>query len=128
MDAAVRDAVRQRAMSRCEYCHAPEGARSRLRFHTEHIVARQHGGGDALENLALACHLCNAQKGPNLSGIDPGTATLVPLFHPRRDRWEDHFTESVGEILGLTPAGRATVAVLGMNHPARIALRLGADD
>jgi hypothetical protein len=128
MDAAVREAVRRRAGSRCEYCRAVEGSASRLRFHIEHITARQHRGGDDLGNLALACHLCNAHKGPNLSGIDPVTATHVPLFHPRSDRWEEHFTESAGEILGLTPVGRATVAVLDMNHPARIALRLGIDE
>lgn len=29
----------------------------------EHIVPRVHGGTDALENLAIACARCNAQKG-----------------------------------------------------------------
>ena len=92
MDAATRELVRDRAGNRCEYCGAVEGLRARIRFHVEHIVARQHGGGDALENLALACHLCNAHKGPNLSGIDAATERLAPLFHPRRDRWAEHFT------------------------------------
>ena len=95
----------------------------RLRFHVEHIVARQHDGGDSLENLALACHLCNAHKGPNLAGIDHTMNALVPLFHPRRDRWDEHFVETGGVIAGTTPVGRATVAVLDINHPARVALR-----
>ena len=128
MDAATREAVRRRAGLRCEYCRAAEGLASRLRFHIEHITARQHRGSDALENLALACQLCNAHKGPNLSGIDPSTGFVVLLFHPRTDRWEEHFAEVAGEILGLTPSGRATVAVLEMNHPARIALRLEGRD
>ncbi len=68
MDAATRELVRRRAGNQCEYCGMREGSRVRLRFHIEHIVARQHGGGDEQENLALACHLCNAHKGPNLSG------------------------------------------------------------
>lgn len=123
MDAVTRDAVRRRALARCEYCHAAEGSGPRLRFHIEHITARQHGGGDAIENLALACHLCNAHKGPNLSGIDPADGSVVLLFHPRRDHWEEHFAEAAGAILGLTPTGRGTVAVLDMNHPARVALR-----
>jgi 5-methylcytosine-specific restriction endonuclease McrA len=29
----------------------------------EHIVPRNHGGTDALENLAVACGRCNAEKG-----------------------------------------------------------------
>jgi hypothetical protein len=62
-----------------------------LQFHLEHIVARQHGGRTASENLAWACHRCNERKGPNLTGIDPDTSAVVPLFHPRRDRWEEHF-------------------------------------
>ena len=123
MDDGTRERVRKRAESRCEYCGAHEGRRARLRFHIEHIIARQHGGGDKLENLALACHLCNAHKGPNLTGIDPATGDIVPLFHPRRDRWTEHFANVAGEILAHTAIGRATIAVLDMNHPARIALR-----
>jgi len=29
----------------------------------EHIVPKNHGGTDALENLAIACARCNAEKG-----------------------------------------------------------------
>jgi 5-methylcytosine-specific restriction endonuclease McrA len=86
MDASTRELVRHRAGNRREYCGAVEGLPARIRFHVEHIVARQHGGGDSLENLALACHLCNAHKGPNLSGIDPATGRVAPLYHPRGER------------------------------------------
>lgn len=125
MDAATRELVRRRAENQCEYCRATEGPPSRLRFHVEHIVARKHKGSDLADNLALACHLCNGHKGPNLSGIDPQTGRLVPLFHPRNQRWPDHFVDVAGEILGLTEIGRATVYVLGMNHPARVVARRG---
>ena len=124
MDAETRESVRQRAGNRCEYCGVAEGLRARLRFHVEHIVARQHRGGDEPDNLALACHLCNAHKGPNLSGIDPESGETVPLFHPRRYRWDEHFEAVAGEIAGRTATGRATVAVLDMNHPAWVELRL----
>ena len=46
MDAALRDLVRERAGHRCEYCHLPKAAEPFFTYHIEHIVARQHGGGD----------------------------------------------------------------------------------
>ncbi len=87
MDAATSQLVRQRAGNRCEYCHLPQDF-SDLRFHVEHIVPRQHRGADNLDNLALACPECNLHKGTNLTGIDPDTNQVTPLFHPRRDKWE----------------------------------------
>jgi hypothetical protein len=82
MDKGASDFVRQRAGNRCEYCGLPQDA-SALRFHIEHIIARQHGGNDDTMNLALACPECNYQKGTNLSGIDPDTGKTTLLFHPR---------------------------------------------
>lgn len=128
MDRALRDAVRRRADHRCEYCrlrevHDPRARR--YRFHVEHVIARQHGGSDDDANLALACHYCNLRKGPNLSGLDPDGdgETLVPLFHPRRDVWSNHFRHDGAHILGLSPTGRATVWVLQMNGSRRVELR-----
>jgi 5-methylcytosine-specific restriction endonuclease McrA len=89
MDATKREFVRSRAGGRCEYFRRQE--HSDLRHHIEHIIARQHGGCDDAENLALACHRCNLHKGTNLTGLDPQTGELTPLFHPRRDQWQDHF-------------------------------------
>ena len=62
-----------------------------MAHHVEHIVAKQHGGHDHLDNLALACHRCNLRKGTNLTGIDPLGGDMVGLFHPRRDRLAEHF-------------------------------------
>ena len=59
IDAAVRRRVRERAGERCEYCRLRAEQDRFHPFHIEHIVARQHRGGDDLENLALACHQCN---------------------------------------------------------------------
>jgi hypothetical protein len=41
----------------------------------------------------------------------------VLLFHPRRDRWEDHFRfdRETGEMHGRTSTGRATVTRLKIN-------------
>jgi hypothetical protein len=48
---------------------------------------------------------------------------LVPLFHPRRDRWAEHFLFRGVHIEGLTSIGRATVDVLAMNDARRLELR-----
>src|ERR1700733_5146501 len=122
MDAATRDLVRQRAGDRCEYCRLHQEY-SGLRHHIEHITARQHGGSDDLDNLALACHRCNLHKGPNLSAVDPLTDSVAILFHPRRDRWSEHFAFRGKYIEGLTPSGRATAEVLALNDPCRLELR-----
>jgi 5-methylcytosine-specific restriction endonuclease McrA len=122
MDAATSHLVRQRAGNRCEYCHLPQ-AFSGLRFHVEHIIARQHGGADNSDNLALACPECNLHKGTNLTGIDPDTSKVTPLFHPRRERWEDHFALADGRIAGKTPTGRTTAWLLEMSIGENLRLR-----
>jgi hypothetical protein len=123
MDAATRTAVWRRADSRCEYCRLHQTGDPFFTFHVEHIIARQHGGPDDLDNLALACHWCNLHKGPNLSGIDPQSGRLVPLFHPRRQRWGRHFRWDGPRAVGRTRSGRATVAVLNVNADVRVVLR-----
>lgn len=123
VSAATRQAVEIRAALRCEYCQLRQQAEPFFRFHVEHIVPRKHGGGDSLENLALSCHHCNRHKGPNLSGVDPTTKDVVPLFHPRSDSWSVHFQDREGVIIGLTAEGRASVVTLRMNEPVRVELR-----
>jgi hypothetical protein len=122
MDAATRDLVRRRAAERCEYCRLHQ-ENSELAHHVEHIVAKQHGGSDDPNNLALACHRCNLHKGPNLTGIDPQTGEAAPLFHPRRDLWFEHFVFTGARIEGISPTGRATVQVLAMNDARRLEVR-----
>ena len=89
----------------------------------EHVIAKQHGGTDAPENLCLACDRCNAYKGPNLAAIDPDSGAVVTLFHPRRDQWHEHFALRGAEVVGLSPSGRATVRLLHMNDNWRLSLR-----
>ncbi len=123
MDAHLRQLVRQRAGDRCEYCGLRQEHDQFHRFHVEHIMARQHGGRDDPENLALACHQCNLHKGPNLSGLDPDSNRMTRLFHPRRDRWTEHFAQEGARIVGLTAVGRATAWLLEMNSEERVELR-----
>jgi hypothetical protein len=123
MDEDLRTAVRERAQDCCEYCLLREEHAAVAPFHVEHIVAKQHGGGDELRNLALACHWCNLFKGPNLGGVDPKTRKKVWLFNPRRHKWARHFRWIGPVIVGRTAMGRATVAVLQMNDEDRLDLR-----
>lgn len=122
MTADVHRRVRQRAEARCEYCDLPQ-RHSLLSFHVEHIIPRQHGGETTMENLALACPHCNLCKGPNLTGIDPDTGEISPLFHPRRDVWKANSRRARDRIAGRTAVGRATVAVLDMNSEDQLRLR-----
>ncbi len=123
MDPHLRQLVVRRAKDRCEYCRIAQNLVPFQRFHVEHIVAKQHGGGEDSGNLCLACHRCNGYKGPNLAAIDPDTGEVVSLFHPRHDSWHEHFTFRGAEIVGLTPTGRATLRLLKMNDYWRVLLR-----
>jgi len=122
MDALQRAFVRQRAGERCEYCLIRQ-EHAETTHHVEHIVAKQHGGGDDPANLAIACIHCNSHKGPNLTGIDPDSGEVVRLFNPREAAWEEHFALRGALLVGLTPSGRAAVHVLAMNHELRLNVR-----
>lgn len=91
MDEAIRNFVRNRAGSCCEYCGLDQEALAWVSFTLDHIRAKQHGGSDDAENLAFACVHCNLHKGPNLTGIDPETDQMARLFDPRRDDRSEHF-------------------------------------
>jgi hypothetical protein len=124
MDRQTRQIVRDRAGNRCEYCQLPQHLSPIAQLQIEHIVPRKHGGGDHLDNLALACIDCNLAKSSNLSGIDPSSGQLVPLFNPRTQRWNEHFSHSGTLIMPLTPVGQVTVSVLNMNDAERQHVRL----
>ncbi len=123
MEKEVRERVRRRARDRCEYCGLPQQHVPLAAFHVEHVTAKQHGGSDDEDNLCLACDHCNYHKGPNLSGIDPESGKVVLLFHPRRQKWDRHFRWNGARLVGLTRAGRATIAVLAINAAEPVALR-----
>jgi len=123
MAGVTREFVAERARHRCEYCHLPEAADPHQAFHLEHVVPRQHGGDDDAENLAWSCSRCNRRKGTNLTTIDPASGSIVVLFHPRQDIWEEHFALREARIFGLSSTGRATAKLLDMNSLHRLQLR-----
>jgi hypothetical protein len=114
--------VRRRAGTRCEYCRLPELAGT-LRHAIDHVIARQHHGSDDPSNLALCCIRCNLAKGPNIAGLDPVGLALTRLFNPRSDAWSKHFRYEGPVLIGLTPEGRTTADLLGVNAPVRLRAR-----
>ena len=75
---------------------------------------------DDPDNLAVACYQCNiVGKRAQTRGVDPLSGVEVALFHPRRQRWADHFAWSTDylTLTGKTPTGWATIAALRLNGP-----------
>jgi hypothetical protein len=105
---------------------------TRSAFEVDHIIpvgrwreyldgklhGREHYGSrepDHLDNFAWSCSHCNGSKGERVVGRS--NRRLHPLFHPRRDTWEEHFLLRDGYlfIVGVTDIGCATESVLGFN-------------
>jgi len=121
---AERILVTERARARCEYCRAPQVITGTA-YHIEHIIPLAQDGADDPSNYALCCITCNGHKADHITGVDLETGNTVPLFNPRRDRWERHFRfsrESL-EIQGITQKGRATAERLQMNERKQIEAR-----
>jgi hypothetical protein len=111
-----------RAADRCEYCRMHQSLQGAT-FHVEHILPASADGSDDPDNLCLACPGCNLHKSDRTTAADPDAGVAVPLFHPRRERWGDHFTWDGVRVVGLTPTGRATVAALDLNAARRLRIR-----
>lgn len=117
--ANLRRIVIDRAQGCCEYCLLHQDDTS-FTHPVDHIIAIKHGGETALENLALACIDCNRNKGADLTSLDPLSGAITPLYHPRKQRWHEHFALAGARIAALTEVGRATVALLRVNEPKRL--------
>ncbi len=122
MATALEQLVWRRANGRCEYCLLPQAV-APLPHQIDHIIAQKHRGPTVAANLALSCYFCNSYKGPNIAGIDPDTGRIVRLFNPRKDSRRRHFEWRGPRLVGLTRSGRATIAVLEINHPDAVAMR-----
>ncbi len=113
--AALRRQVAERDGWRYAYCRSPSivGVPTVI----EHITPLVAGGVSAPDNLCLSCYRCNEFKGPRQQAVDPRDGRLVPLFHPRQQRWADHFAwaDDGVTVEGLTPTGRATIVLLQLN-------------
>jgi len=94
-------------------------------FHVEHIIPIVFGGDNSLANLAYACGGCNFNKNTKTSAPNPETSEIIPLFHPRKDKWSDHFKwdDDFLQIIGITTIGKTTIRVLDMNRKGLVNLR-----
>jgi len=122
--ARQRAAIAACAGFACEYCRSQEAFATHP-FSVEHIVPRTRGGPTSPDNLALSCQGCNNFKYTRIEAIDPLTRKPAPLFHPRLQRWQDHFAWSADAtlVIGTTPCGRATVGALQLNRESVVNCR-----
>ncbi|MEL7356833.1 MAG: HNH endonuclease [Cyanobacteria bacterium J06560_6] len=124
ISAELRTRIRQQAGDRCGYCLSLQkyvwGT-----LEIEHIILKATGGSSREENLWMACRPCNSHKADRTHGTDPLTDKTVALYHPRQQRWAEHFawSDEGTHIIGLTPCGRATVKALQLNNPFAVAIR-----
>lgn len=56
-----------------------------------------------MNNLALARQGCNNHKYDRTTGRDPTSGQVVRLYHPRQDRWLEHFAWSPETVSTHTP-------------------------
>ena len=122
VSAKLQRLVRERAGDCCEYCQLPAEF-AWLPFQIDHIISEKLHGPTTAENLAWSCEFCNSPKGPLAAGYLAGKH--APLFHPRKDRWSDHFQWNGPLLVGKTDVGLATIDVLWINHPDRVNVRQG---
>jgi hypothetical protein len=101
----LRKRVAAQAGHRCGYCRTSSVLVGTL-FEIDHIVRNGH-------------------ESNRVAAVDPPTDETVRLFDPRHQTWSEHFawSEPGDEIVGLTPAGRATVAALQLNRSVLVYAR-----
>ncbi len=121
---ALRQRVEQQARRRCGYCLTTESTAG-TPMEIEHIVPESQGGATVEENLWLACSTCNRHKASRTTVVDPASGQRVPLFNPRAQVWEEHFSwgGSGTRIIGITAVGRATVEALKLNRAVLVKAR-----
>ncbi len=69
--------------------------------------------------------LGNALKYDKTEAHDSASGQIAPLYHPRRDSWNEHFawSDNFTLLIGITPTGRATVDALLLNRDGVVNLR-----
>jgi hypothetical protein len=122
--ARQKESLANQAGRCCEYCRAPSRY-SASPFSIDHVIPQARGGATVNDNLAYACQGCNSFKYTKTTAIDPISNVEVPLFHPRRQRWSEHFAWNADAtlIIGVTATGRATVEALRLNRQELVNLR-----
>lgn len=118
----LRLKVSERAEGRCEYCRMHEDDMF-LGFEVDHVIAVKHSGSSTFDNLAYCCPHCNQHKGSDIASYVKSTQTIVPLFNPRTQLWQNYFDHDLGKISGKNDIGKVTVNLLQMNAVDLLVLR-----
>jgi hypothetical protein len=112
----LRQLVTTRANMRCEYCRLSL-VNAYFAFHIDHIVSLKHGGLTIAKNLALACALCNLNKGSDIATFLTTSQVPTRFYNPQTDDWNAHFEVlSTGVLTPKTDIGEATIKILKLNH------------
>ncbi|AFY32971.1 HNH endonuclease [Calothrix sp. PCC 7507] len=85
-----KKAVAERVKGCCEYCRS-QACFAIQAFSVEHIIPRSQGGKTNLDNLALSCQGFNNHKYNKTEAKDLVSGNIVSLYHPRQQRWLEHF-------------------------------------
>jgi len=119
----LRNIVIERAKHTCEYCLISQEDTFHA-CHIDHIISIKHGGATSATNLALACSICNRNKGSDVGSYLFSTNEFIRFFNPRKDMWTDHFYIENGKILAKTNIGEATLKILDFNNKELVIDRL----
>jgi hypothetical protein len=113
----IRREILKIAQKRCEYCKSPKDFSTDL-YAYDHIIPVALGGKTIFLNLAYSCGSCNSYKNQKTADVDEVSKVEVALFHPRLQKWSDHFewSDDFKYVKGITPTGRATVKGLRLNR------------
>jgi hypothetical protein len=114
----LRKEVIARAACLCEYCLVHEED-TYFGCQVDRIISEKHGVLTESENLALACTVCNRNKGSDIGSLVWESRQFVRFFNPRIDNWREHFRLEGVEIVPLTEIGIATDNILKFNDPER---------
>jgi hypothetical protein len=121
---SIRRIVTEQARGRCAYCQLQIKITG-VSLTVEHIIPTSAGGENSPDNLCLSCWDCNLNKSNRTKGVDPQTGRTRLLFHPKRQKWSQHFywSDDGSLIVGKTSTGRATIAALNLNRSHLISAR-----
>lgn len=122
VSAALRRLVIARADNLCEYCLLHEED-TFFGCEVDHIISEKHSGQTTEANLAYACFVCNRNKGSDIGSLTPDSEILVRFYHPRRDRWHEHFHLDSSDgitIVAVSDIGEATARIFGFNSEERL--------
>jgi 5-methylcytosine-specific restriction endonuclease McrA len=113
-----RNALIDEFQNKCAYCGSKLGLTSQPEIDQFYPLFGYPDKAFELENLLLACSVCNRTKG-NSFPLDKSGSPL--LLNPRADNYADHIRiENDGTATPLTEKGQVTIDTLNLNRPALV--------